>query len=174
MRIRPDEISKKGKVPTRGSVFFTIFQTFMAGSHDTFTFSEYSPDFFDFVITDECHRGVANDEVSWRVILDYFAPAVQLGLTATPKRNDNADTYRYFGKPVYVYSLKEGIEDGFLTQFRVRQFSTRLDKYRYYPDDYILEGIIDESKKYTEAEFSRKIEIREREAYCVEQFLAET
>lgn len=94
-------------------------------------------------------------------------------MTATPKRNDNADTYRYFGEPVYVYSLKEGIEDGFLTPFRVRQFSTSLDEYSYDPDDDIVEGSIDENKKYTEADFNRKIEIREREACRVEQFLAE-
>lgn len=173
VRIKPDEISKKGKVPTSGSVFFTIFQTFMTGKDGAFSFSEYPPDFFDFIIIDECHRGGANDEGSWRGILDYFAPAVQLGLTATPKRVDNADTYRYFGEPVYVYSLKEGIEDGFLTPFRVRQFSTSLDEYSYDPDDDILEGSVDENKKYTESEFNRKIEIREREAYRVELFLAE-
>src|SRR6185312_7838049 len=74
-------------------------------------FGEYPPDFFDFIVIDECHRGGANDESTWRDILDYFAPAVQLGLTATPKRKDNIDTYKYFGEPVYVYSLKEGIND---------------------------------------------------------------
>uniref|UniRef100_UPI004055AD34 EcoAI/FtnUII family type I restriction enzme subunit R n=1 Tax=Candidatus Electronema sp. TaxID=2698783 RepID=UPI004055AD34 len=183
VRIRPYEISKKGKVPTSGSVFFTIFQTFMTSSAGSETisrpelaegcFSEYPPDFFDFIIIDECHRGGANDEGSWRGILEYFAPAVQLGLTATPKRADNADTYRYFGEPVYIYSLKEGIEDGFLTPFRVRQFSTSLDEYSYDPDDDIVEGSVDENKKYTESEFNRKIEIREREAYRVELFLAE-
>src|SRR3546814_2571091 len=84
-------------------------------------FGEYPPDFFDLIIIDECHRGGANDESNWRGILEYFAPAVQLGLTATPKRKDNADTYAYFGEPVFVYSLKEGINDGFLTPFKVKQ-----------------------------------------------------
>ncbi len=82
---------------------------------------EYPPDFFDFIIIDECHRGGANDEGNWRGILEYFSPAVQLGLTATPKRKDNVDTYGYFGEPVYVYSLKDGINDGFLTPFKVKQ-----------------------------------------------------
>jgi type I restriction enzyme, R subunit len=128
VRIAPEDIRKKGKVPKNGSVFFTIFQTFMSGppknGEPSPYFGEYPPDFFDFIIIDECHRGGANDESNWRSILEYFAPAVQLGLTATPKRKDNVDTYAYFGEPVYVYSLKEGINDGFLTPFKVKQIST--------------------------------------------------
>ena len=176
VRIRPEEISKKGKVPTSGSVFFTIFQTFMTSSASDLAegcFNAYPPDFFDCIIIDECHRGGANDEGNWRGILDYFALAVQLGLTATPKRQDNADTYRYFGEPVHVYSLKEGIEDGFLTPFRVRQFSTSLDEYSYSPDDDILEGRAEEDRVYKENDFNRNIEIREREIKRVELFLAE-
>ena len=118
VRIAPEDIRKKGKVPKNGSVFFTIFQTFMSGPGDTPYFGEYPPDFFDFIVIDECHRGGANDESNWRGILDYFVPAVQLGLTATPKRRDNVDTYAYFGEPVYIYSLKDGINDGFLTPLR--------------------------------------------------------
>ena len=98
-------------------------------------FGEYPPDFFDFIVIDECHRGGANDESNWRGILDYFAPAVQLGLTATPKRKENVDTYNYFGEPVYIYSLKDGINDGFLTPFKVKQIATTLDEYVYTPDD---------------------------------------
>src|SRR4029077_1717002 len=130
-RIEPDEIRKKGKVPKNASLFFTIFQTFMSGppkdGKPSPYFGEYPPDFFDFIVIDECHRGGANDEGNWRGILDYFAPAVQLGLTATPKRRDNVDTYAYFGEPVYVYSLKEGINDGILTPFKVKQIATTLD-----------------------------------------------
>jgi type I restriction enzyme R subunit len=135
VRIAPDEIRKKGRVPKNGSIFFTIFQTFMSGPGETPYFGEYPPDFFDFVVVDECHRGGANDESNWRAILDYFAPAVQLGLTATPKRTINADTYAYFGEPVYVYSLKEGINDGFLTPFKVKQIATTLDDVLHLPDD---------------------------------------
>jgi type I restriction enzyme R subunit len=206
VRIAPDDIRKKGRVPKNGSVFFTIFQTFMSGPVRTefpdsvrpelvegtdgaqvegqdekglrqaqpersFYFGEYPPDFFDFIIIDECHRGGANDESTWRGILEYFAPAVQLGLTATPKRKDNADTYAYFGEPVYVYSLKEGINDGYLTPFRVKQYATTLDEYRYTSDDKLVEGEIEAGKLYKEKDFNRSIEIVEREKYRVKLFM---
>ena len=175
VRITPEDIRKKGKVPRNGAVFFTIFQTFMCekdkdGTPEPF-FGDYPPDFFDFIIIDECHRGGASDESSWRAIMDYFAPAVQLGLTATPKRTDNVDTYAYFGEPVYTYSLKEGINDGFLTPFRVKQISTTLDEYIYVPDDFVLEGEVEPSRVYKEPDFNRVIEIREREQHRVQTFL---
>ncbi|MCA0445906.1 MAG: DEAD/DEAH box helicase family protein [Bacteroidetes bacterium] len=183
VRIKPNEIRKKGKVPTNGSVFFTIFQTFMSGpptdqesSSETKNepyFGDYPPDYFDFIIIDECHRGGANDESNWRGILDYFSPAVQLGLTATPKRKDNIDTYRYFGEPVYIYSLKEGINDGFLTPFKVKRIKTTLDDYRYTSDDTVVEGEIEEGKLYEEKDFNRTIEILERETKRVNIFLEE-
>ncbi len=138
IRINPADIRKKGKVPRNGSIFFTIFQTFMSGPGDTAYFGEYPEDFFDFIIIDECHRGGANDEGTWRAILEYFSPAVQLGLTATPKRKGNVDTYEYFGEPVYVYSLKEGINDGFLTPFKVKQIATTLDEYLHVPGDGVV------------------------------------
>src|SRR5437016_4488095 len=131
-------------------------------------FGDYPPDFFDFIVIDECHRGGANDESSWRDILAYFSPAVQLGLTATPKRQDNVDTYRYFGEPVYIYSLKEGINDGFLTPFRVKEIQTTLDYYRYTSDDTVVEGQIEAGKLYDEADFNKIIEIKERERKRVE------
>lgn len=171
VRIEPGDIRKKGKVPKNGSVFFTIFQTFLSGPDDTPYFGEYPPDFFDFIVIDECHRGGANDESTWRGILDYFAPAVQLGLTATPKRDENVDTYRYFGDPVYVYSLKDGINDGYLTPFKVKQIQTTLDEYVYTPDDTVIEGEIEQGKRYEEADFNRIIEIRKREEYRVRLFM---
>jgi type I restriction enzyme R subunit len=134
-------------------------------------FGEYPPDFFDFIVIDECHRGGANDESNWRGIMDYFAPAVQLGLTATPKRKDNANTYAYFGEPVYIYSLKEGINDGFLTPFKVKQISTTLDEYVYTSDDKLIEGEIEAGKRYTETDFNKIIEIKEREAHRVKLFM---
>ncbi len=177
VRIKPSEIRKKGRVPTNGSIFFTIFQTFMSGSDEEGkpapNFGEYPKDYFDFIIIDECHRGGANDESNWRGILEYFSPAVQLGLTATPKRNDNVDTYKYFGEPVYTYSLKEGINDGFLTPFKVKRIKTTLDDYRYTSDDTIVEGEIEEGKLYEEKDFNRSIEIVEREAKRVNIFLEE-
>ena len=178
VRIKPSEIKKKGRVPTNGSIFFTIFQTFMSGSDEDGNpqpyFGEYPNDYFDFIIIDECHRGGANDESNWRGILEYFSPAVQLGLTATPKRNDNVDTYKYFGDPVYIYSLKEGINDGFLTPFKVKRIKTTLDDYRYTSDDTIVEGEIEEGKLYEEKDFNRSIEIVEREAKRVNIFLDES
>jgi type I restriction enzyme R subunit len=134
-------------------------------------FGEYPSDFFDFIVIDECHRGGANDESNWRGIMEYFAPAVQLGLTATPKRQENADTYKYFGEPVFIYSLKDGINDGFLTPFKVKQISTTLDEYVYTPDDSVVEGEIEEGRRYTEADFNKVIEIKEREKKRVEIFM---
>jgi type I restriction enzyme R subunit len=175
VRISPGEISKKGKVPKNASVFFTIFQTFMSGRNAAGEpapyFGEYPPDFFDFIVIDECHRGGAKDESNWRSILEYFAPAVQLGLTATPKRTDNVDTYRYFGDPVYVYSLKEGINDGFLTPFKVKQIQTTLDEYVFTPDDTVIEGQVESGRRYTEAEMNKVIEITAREQNRVEIFM---
>ena len=175
VRIEPADIRKQGKVPKNGSLFFTIFQTFMSGPpRDGLPspyFGEYSPDFFDCIIVDECHRGGANDESTWRGILEYFAPAVQLGLTATPKRRDNVDTYAYFGEPVYSYSLKEGINDGFLTPFKVKQIATTLDEYVYTSDDILVEGEIETGKRYTEKDFNKLIEIKEREAHRVQLFM---
>ena len=164
VRINPLDIRKKGGVPMGGSIFFTIFQTFMSGQNGASYFGEYPADFFDFIIIDECHRGGANDEGNWRGILEYFSLAVQLGLTATPKRRDNIDTYKYFGEPVYVYSLKEGVNDGFLTPFKVKRVKTTMDDYIYTSDDQIIEGEVEEGKIYTEPDFNKIIEIKAREA----------
>ncbi len=177
VRIKPQEIKKRGSVPTNGSIFFTIFQSFMSGTDKDDNpipyFGEYPKDYFDFIVIDECHRGGANDEGNWRGILDYFSPAVQLGLTATPKRRDNVDTYAYFGKPVYIYSLKEGINDGFLTPFKVKRIKTTLDDYIYTSDDDIIEGEIEEGKVYEEADFNKIIEIKAREGKRVKVFMDE-
>jgi type I restriction enzyme R subunit len=177
VRIAPDEIRRNGRVPMNGSVFFTIFQTFMSGpqvnGQPSSYFGDYPPDFFDFIIIDECHRGGANDESNWRGILEYFSSAVQLGLTATPKRKDNADTYAYFGEPVFVYSLKDGINDGFLTPFRVKQISTTLDEYVFTADDFVVEGEVEQGRLYTEPDFNKIIEIKEREEKRVDVYMAD-
>ena len=103
--------------------------------------------------------------------MEHFAPAVQLGLTATPKRDENVDTYKYFGEPVYIYSLKDGINDGFLTPFKVKQISTTLDDYVYTPDDTVVEGEIETGKRYIETDFNKIIEIKVREKKRVELFM---
>lgn len=198
-RIRPSEIRKTGKVPKNRSIFFTIFQTFMTNSNQEelgeeaeigeerletavgeakkkydsadFNFGEYPKDFFDLIIIDECHRGGANDESSWRNIMDYFSPAVQLGLTATPKRDVNGDTYDYFGEPVYSYKLKDGINDGFLTPFKVKEIATTGDNYTYTSDDTVLAGEVDESREYGLEEQNRLIELMDVEQYRVQLFM---
>ncbi|MGH8191791.1 MAG: EcoAI/FtnUII family type I restriction enzme subunit R [Rhodanobacteraceae bacterium] len=174
-RISPDEIRKLGKLPKNASVFFTIFQTFMTGAdadgEPQFTFEGYAPDFFDFIVIDECHRGGARDESTWRGILEYFSPAVQLGMTATPKRDANVDTYRYFGDPVYTYALKDGIGDGFLTPFKLRQMASTLDTYKYADGDEVVSGEIDPDKEYSEADFNTKIVIDAREQSRVAEFM---
>lgn len=171
VRINPKDIRKKGNVPTNGSIFFTIFQTFMSGANATPYFGEYEKDFFDFIIIDECHRGGANDESTWRAILEHFSPAVQLGLTATPKRDQNIDTYKYFGEPVYIYSLKDGINDGFLTPFKVKQIATTGDEYVYTSDDTVVEGEIEEGRAYGIEDQNRIIELMDIEKYRVQTFM---
>ena len=171
IRISPKSIAKRKSVPTNANIFFTIFQTFMTGPEGKPNFGEYPQDFFDVIIVDECHRGGANDESNWRDILEYFASAVQIGLTATPKRKDNVDTYKYFGDPKFVYKLKDGIEDGFLTPFRVRKYTTNIDEYIYDPEDDVLEGDIEAGEEYTDGDWNTKIEIRQREEYLVDLFM---
>ncbi|MCA2009138.1 EcoAI/FtnUII family type I restriction enzme subunit R [Tritonibacter mobilis] len=170
-RIDPDTIRKKGGVPKNASIFFTIFQTFMTGEGQP-SYEGYPPDFFDFIVIDECHRGGAKDESSWRGVMEYFSPAVQLGLTATPKRKHNADTYAYFGEPAYTYSLREGIEDGFLTPFKVRQMASTIDEYVYDGTDEVISGEV-EDRTYTEADFNTRIVIEEREKSRVAEFMAQ-
>ncbi|MBP5420916.1 MAG: DEAD/DEAH box helicase family protein [Paludibacteraceae bacterium] len=175
VRITPDELHKNhDKVPTARHLYFTIFQTFMCADESGEPYyKQYPADFFDFIIIDECHRGGANDESQWRELMDYFSFAYQLGMTATPRRQDNANTYKYFGEPVYSYSLKQGIADGYLTPFRVRISESNIDEYVYDSDDEV-EGEIDTEKTYTESDFyNGKIEIRQRDEHRVKELLSQ-
>ena len=173
VRIKPGSIRKEGRVPTNGSVFFTIFQTFMCGENDEAYFGQYPEDFFDLIIIDECHRGGAKDESNWRDILNYFKGAVQLGLTATPRVDQNANTYGYFTHHAYEYSLKQGIEDGFLTPFRHVNMKSTIDDYHYTPDDTVVSGEVDMFKTYTEKDFYQgNIKIRERDEARVKEFMS--
>ncbi|RTL01873.1 MAG: DEAD/DEAH box helicase [Proteobacteria bacterium] len=153
IRLNGKEIrSRGGKVPTNANVFFAIYQAVAENKNRhkdiaaedeeadiTAYYKQYPANFFDLIIIDECHRGSANDQSSWREILNYFGSAVHLGLTATPKRDDNGDTYAYFGAPIYEYSLKDGINDGFLTPYKVKKVQTNIDEYQFDPDD-IIQG----------------------------------
>ena len=173
VRIKPGSVAKNGQVPTNGSVFFTIFQTFMCGPDDSPYFGQYPKDFFDLIIIDECHRGGAKDESNWRGILEYFEPAVQLGLTATPRVDQNVNTYTYFTYHAYEYSLKQGIEDGFLTPFRHINMQSNIDDYIYSSEDEIVSGVVQQGKVYTEEDFYKgNIKIRQRDEARVKEFLA--
>ncbi len=115
----------RGKAVKSREVYFALYQALSNPTGGPNLYESYPRDFFDLIIVDECHRGAANEEGNWRKILEYFDSATQIGMTATPRRTDNIDTYEYFGDPVYTYSLKQGIEDGFLAPYRV---------YRVIPD----------------------------------------
>ena len=173
VRITPKLLDeRKGEVPTGGNIYFTIFQTFMSvdKSGEPY-YKQYPKEFFDFIIIDECHRGGAKDESEWRGLMEYFSEAYQLGMTATPRRKENANTYDYFNKPVFSYSLKQGIADGFLTPFRVWISTSNIDTYQYDPDD-TVEGDIDEDKTYGEGDFYRgDIVLRERDEHRVMELL---
>lgn len=162
IKINGDEVRKRnGVVPTNAHIFFAIYQAIAERENIDGYYKAYPRDFFDLVLIDECHRGAANEAGSWRAILDHFNSAVHLGLTATPKRTDNVDTYEYFGKPAYVYSLKEGINDGFLTPYRVKRVRTNLDELVLTKDDVIVEGEASQDL-FQVADYDRKIVVDER------------
>lgn len=178
--ISAEEIRKNdGKIITNANVFFGIYQSLAANSKDQENTQEeqegkfylqYPKDFFDLIIIDECHRGGANEEGNWACVLEHFSSATHLGLTATPKKSDNVDTYRYFGESAYEYSLKEGIEDGFLTPYKVKRITTTLSEgYVYNPDD-IIEGEL-EKGFYKMSEFERNIHLPQYNDFLAKEIL---
>ncbi len=195
--IRGKEIKRAlWKVPTNANIFFAIYQAIIAGEDqelDTFSaeelldavdssqdllkteevggyYRQYEPDFFDLIIIDECHRGGAKEEGNWAEILKYFASAIQIGMTATPKRDDNINTYEYFGQPVYEYSLKEGINDGFLTPYKVKRIQTNIDELVIDSDVEILWG--DQTKEFYEIkDFDKNIIVPERIDFIAQKLL---
>lgn len=169
VRVNGEAIRKRGKIPTNGNIFFSIYQAMTGGPAEKPFYTDYPKDFFDLVIIDECHRG-AKEEGNWRAVLNHFSEATHLGLTATPKRKDNIDTYKYFGQPKYSYSLQEGIRDGFLTPFKVKRIETTMNEYRYTDDDEVLAGEVDK-EVYEKKDFNRSIRIREREDHLVQLML---
>lgn len=166
--------------PMDRTVYFTLYQTLLGkaeadelGVEDVkeVKFKKFPPDFFDLVIIDECHRGGANDESAWRAVLDYFKSACHIGLTATPKCDVNGSTYEYFGEPVYKYSLKNGISDGFLTPYRVKICHSTVSEYQYETGDSVVNGEdLDMEKLYSNDELERnRIEILQRDRHFVEE-----
>ena len=151
--------ARNGVVPTNAFIFFAIYQAISEKENIGGFYKQYPKDFFDLIIIDECHRGSANEEGSWREILDYFGKAIHLGLTATPKRDANVDTYNYFKNPVYEYSLKEGINDGYLSPYKVKKVRTNIDSYIYTSADKVLEGAVEDRRVYHKRDFNKLIVI---------------
>jgi type I restriction enzyme R subunit len=145
-------------------MYFSIYQSIAKDERRPGLYREYAPDFFDLIIVDECHRGSARDESNWREILEYFEPAYQIGMTATPLREDNRDTYRYFGNPIYTYSLKQGIDDGFLAPYRVHRVITEYDAAGWRPDKGQLDRYGREipDEEYQTKDFERIVALRAR------------
>jgi type I restriction enzyme R subunit len=186
VKITGKEIRKRNGVPpTERNFYFAIYQAIADrgetapteddsedGLQDGF-YKLYDPDFFDVIIIDECHRGSASEEGNWRKILDYFGNALHIGLTATPKRQDNADTYQYFGEPVYQYSLIDGINDGFLTPYKVLRLGTNMDSYALQAGDRIVQGNVDKAS-YELSDFERNIILPQRTDFIARQILIHT
>jgi len=152
-------IANKGR-----EMYFATYQAIAEDKNRPGLYKEYPRDFFDLIIIDECHRGSANDEGSWREILEYFDPAYQLGMTATPKRQDNIDTYTYFGNPIYSYSLRQGIEDGFLAPYHVHRIVTSYDYAGWRPSPGELDryGRDIPDADYTTKDFEKKVALQAR------------
>ncbi len=162
IKINGEEVKKRGGVvPTNAHIFFAIYQAIAERENIEGYYKSYPSDFFDLVMIDECHRGSANEEGSWREILNHFGSAVHIGLTATPKRDANVDTYEYFGKPAFEYALKDGINDGFLTPYRVKRVRTNLDELVLSKDDKIIEGESEQSV-YQVGDYDKKIIVDDR------------
>jgi type I restriction enzyme R subunit len=155
---------ESGEVVQSREMYFAIYQALAEDERRLGLFKSFAPDFFDLVIVDECHRGSARDDSSWRNILEHFKPAYQLGMTATPLRDDNRDTYLYFGNPIYVYSLRQGIEDGFLAPYRVHRVITRWDAAGWRPsrDELDRYGRAIPDDEYQTKDFERVIALRAR------------
>lgn len=155
---------RRGEVDLGREMIFATYQALMGDENGPPLYTKYPKDHFDLIVVDECHRGSARDDSSWRDILKYFEPAYQLGLTATPKREENADSYDYFGDPVYTYSLRQGIEDGFLAPYRVHRIVTSVDAVGYRPSKGELDqkGNAIPDGEYTTKDFHRVIDLRNR------------
>ncbi len=155
---------ENGEINKGREIYFAIYQAIAKDERRPGLYKEYSKDFFDLIIVDECHRGSAKDQSNWREILRYFQPAFQLGMTATPLRKENRDTYRYFGNPVYTYSLRQGIEDGFLAPYRVHRIVTEWDAAGWRPSQGDLDRYGREipDSEYQTIDFERAVALKAR------------
>jgi type I restriction enzyme R subunit len=155
---------ENGEAIKSREMYFSIYQAIAKDERRPGLYREYAPDFFDLIIVDECHRGGARDDSNWREILEYFEPAYQIGMTATPLREDNRDTYKYFGNPIYTYSLKQGIDDGFLAPYRVHRVITEYDAAGWRPDQGQLDRYGREipDEEYQTKDFETVVALRAR------------
>lgn len=178
LKINGELIKKKwGVVPTNANIFFAIYQALVWGANEENPedilesyYNRYERDFFDLIIIDECHRGGAREDGNWAEILRYFTWAVHLGLTATPKRDDNVDTYNYFGKPVYEYSLAQGIDDGFLTPFKIKRIKLNIDELALTSGDIVVQWTV-KKPVYTTGDFEKTIIVDKRTDIIAETIL---
>ena len=162
------------KANTAYDMYFALYQALDVDKEEGELYKQYPADFFDYVIIDECHRGSSTEGGEWRKILEYFKSAVHVGMTATPKRDeDNKDTYDYFGPPVYTYSLKQGIEDGFLAPYIIHQVHLDIDQNGYTPQigDLDFENKPLEQKTYGIRDFDRILKIDSRRKTVAEHLI---
>ncbi|MSM38682.1 MAG: DEAD/DEAH box helicase [Geobacter sp.] len=155
---------ENGEANKSREMYFAIYQSLAKDENRPGLYKEYKPDFFDLIIVDECHRGSARDDSNWREILNYFTPAFQIGMTATPLREDNRDTYLYFGNPIYQYSLRQGIDDGFLAPYRVHRVITDYDAAGWRPSKGDLDRYGREipDDEYQTKDFERVVALKAR------------
>ncbi|TAK09774.1 DEAD/DEAH box helicase [bacterium] len=155
---------ENGEINKGREMYFAIYQAIAKDERRPGLYREFGPDFFDLIVVDECHRGSARDESNWREILTFFKPSYQLGMTATPLRKDNRDSYRYFGNPIYTYSLRQGIEDGFLAPYKVHRVVTQWDATGWRPSKEELDRYGREipDGEYRTQDFERVVALRAR------------
>lgn len=155
---------ENGRAIKSREMYFAIYQAIAHDKNRPGLYREYDPDFFDLIIVDECHRGSAREDSNWREILNYFEPAFQVGMTATPRRQENADSYHYFGDPIYTYSLRQGIDDGFLAPYRVHRIVTTWDATGWRPSQGDMDRFGREipDEEYQTRDFERVVSLRAR------------
>ena len=160
-------VNKTTKVVDKSyEIYLSLYQAVTGTQEERNIYKQFSPDFFDLIVVDECHRGSAAEDSAWRDILTYFASATQIGLTATPKETEDVSNIDYFGEPLYTYSLKQGIEDGYLAPYKVVRVDLDKDTFGWRPTEGQRDkfGHLIEDRIYTGADMNRKLVMEQRDA----------
>ena len=157
-------IVKNKKIDKAYEIYLALYQGLTNYDEETDVYKQFSPDFFDLIIVDECHRGSVDEDKAWHKILSYFSSATQIGMTATPKETKTLSNIEYFGEPIYTYSLKQGIDDGFLAPYKVLRVGMNIDLEGYRPEHgkTDISGELVEDRLYNTKDFDRNIVIDER------------